>query len=167
MRIGAICILWFALAATASAVDFYTDRWELGYDPNGDPYPTQGWDAQGDPLETEITKATPFAQNDTTAVDLGKIYIAGWQIDPPNSLVIKVYDDRPYLLRDSWVDIRVRIYDYDPDGNIFIRTHKTVQGIHVKPGETRVPIAIHNEVGQVVHARIIKVRNKSPIKLFD
>ena len=164
---GLILTCCMLVAPLASAQDFFTDRNELGYDPNGDAFPTQGWDNFSDPNEEEIAKAIPHAQNDTASIDRWKIFISGWQVDPPNWIIVHVIDDRPYLISESYIDIRVVIGKADDLSGMLPRTRTIVRGITVKPGFNRIPIPIHNEVDQIVHANIIAVANKAPIKLFD
>ncbi|WP_027857978.1 hypothetical protein [Marinobacterium jannaschii] len=165
--IAIVLTLWLLAVPELYAQDFFTDRNELGYDPNGDAFPTQGWDNFADPNEEELAKAVPHAQNDTASIDRWRIFISGWQVDPPNWIIVHVIDDRPYLISESYIDIRVVIGKADDAENMLPRTRTIVRGIPVKPGFNRIPIAIHNEIDQIVHANIIAVANKAAIKLFD
>ncbi|MGB0466839.1 MAG: hypothetical protein ACPGF7_04800 [Pontibacterium sp.] len=164
---GLAGLVLFFCSEQLMAADFYTDRYALGFDPNSDPLSTQGWDNFSDPNDEFIAKSIPFTQNDTSSVAAWSIYISGWDMAPPDAMVLKVFDDRPYLIKSSSVDIIVKISDKDPDGNVYLRTSRIVKGVPVQPGETAIPIEIHNEIGQIIHARITSVRNRSAIKLFD
>ncbi len=133
----------------------------------GDPLLTGGFNNFDDPNHPEIAKTVPYFQNDTRDVDFGRVYISSWRFDPPNAFVVRVYDDRPTLAQQSWVDVMVQVGVYDDARNLIVRDRRIVRDVPISPGETVIPVYIHNEIGDIIHARVLGVRNKANIKLLD
>lgn len=134
---------------------------------NEDPLDEQGWDVFEDPFGGLVSRETPYYQNDSRDVGAGQIFIKAWEYDPPNALIVRVVDQRPLLLSNSKIDIRVEAGYYDDNKNLMIETRRVVRDINIKKGENYLTVYFPVERTHIVHARVFNVRNYGPIKLID
>lgn len=132
-----------------------------------DPDDEQGWDVYEDPFGDLISRETPYYQNATSDIKPGEVFIKAWEYDPPGSIILRVVDQRPLLLSASEIDVRVEAGYYDAMKNLMVETRRIYHDIAIKPGENYLNVNFPVDRSHIVHARVIAVRNKGPIKLLD
>jgi hypothetical protein len=136
-------------------------------DYNYDSIDEQGWDVFEDPSDPLVVRTTPYYQNDSRDIKRSDIFIKGWEYDPPNALILRVVDQRPLLMSGSKIDVKVEAGYYDGAHNLMVETRRIWHDIPIQSGENYLTLYFPVERTHVVHARVIKVRNAGPIKLFD
>jgi hypothetical protein len=109
----------------------------------------------------------PTQYNSTQDVRQWKIYVSHWEQDPPSFVVVYINDDSTYQYSKAEIDLRIRIGHHDRAGNLVKANESFIQSISIQKGVNRIPLAIHNYKGDVVHVHLLDVRQKLPIKAID
>ena len=146
-----------------------TDYYQTGNLPdyNYNPLPEQGWDVAENPNDPLVQRLTPYYQNDTRDIKHWQVIVKAWEYDPPNAILLRVVDQRPLLVSQSKIDVRLEAGYYDDTNNLMVESRQVFHDIPIKPGENLFSLPFHNDRTHVIHARIIKVRNVTPIKALD
>ena len=109
----------------------------------------------------------PRGFNDTVHQGQWKIYIKSWEMDPPNTIWLYIYNDSPNLQRFMRADIRVNagwLGDggaFWPESSVYLQDYEFPQGI------TRVPVNLHHVKGQIIHASLHNAHEVGTTKLID
>ncbi|MDP4985718.1 hypothetical protein [Pseudoalteromonas tunicata] len=110
----------------------------------------------------------PKGFNETENMLAGTIYIYGWEQEPPNGLVLYIYDDRSTLVNRTWIDIQVQSGVKDDLNNVVIDQTIYMSRVEIVPqGWTRVMVNIHNYKGMLTRAKLLKVYNVNSIHPID
>ncbi|WP_370279308.1 hypothetical protein [Pontibacterium sp.] len=172
--LGVCLVLMAALSANVYADKKFANLTGFAGEQNGnlpdfneDPIDEQGWDVFEDPFGPLVARETPYYQNDSRDIGPGEVFIKAWEYDPPNALIVRVFDQRDLLLTGSQIDVRVEAGYYDDNKNLMVETRRIVRDIPIKPGENYITLYFPVERTHIVHARVINVRNQGPIKLID
>ena len=134
---------------------------------NEDPQDEQGWDPFVDPNDPLVERVTPYYQNDTRDIKPWDVIIKAWDYDPPNAILLRIVDSRPLLTSTSNIDVKVETGYYDANNNLMVETRRIYERIEIKPGETLLSLPFHNDRTHIIHARVIAVRNETPIMPLD
>ncbi|MGB0664946.1 MAG: hypothetical protein ACPGMR_14280 [Pontibacterium sp.] len=132
-----------------------------------DAVPEMGWDVYENPNDPLVQRLTPYYQNDTRDVQQWQVIIKAWEYDPPNGILLRVVDQRPLLVSESQIDVRLEAGYYDDTNNMIVESRAVFRDIYINPGENLIVLPFHNDRTHVIHARVTDVRNKTPIKPVD
>ena len=110
----------------------------------------------------------PRGFNDTENMLANTLFIHSWEQEPPNGLVLYIYDDRSVLVNRTWVDIQVQSGVRDDVNNIIVDQTIYLNQIEITPqGWTRVLVNLHNYKGMLTRAKLIQIYNKNSIHPID
>lgn len=108
----------------------------------------------------------PRELNESRFIVEGKVYIYGWEQDPPNSFWIFIYDSRSQIYTESEVDIKIVTGIWDENRNVMPDNRLTVTA-KIKPGWNKVMINVHHYKAQIIAAGLTGLRTKSRIKTLE
>lgn len=157
---GFACSMLLALSLQAETVDGEAPQY---YEDNYIPGPFDNLDPQYD----QRNVYWPRSFNDTRDIGQYKLFIYGWEEDPPSSLVLYLYNDSPNLVTEEYVDIRMEVGLFDDARNFMVQNRRILKDVSYGTGWTRVVFNVHNYKGMIVRARLLGVRKKTPIKALD
>ncbi|WP_140372830.1 hypothetical protein [Pseudoalteromonas ulvae] len=110
----------------------------------------------------------PRGFNDTENMLANTLFIHSWEQEPPNGLVLYIYDDRSVLVNRTWVDIQVQSGVRDDVNNIIVDQTIYLDKVEITPqGWTRVLVNLHNYKGMLTRAKLIQIYNKNSIHPID
>ncbi len=82
-------------------------------------------------------------------------------------MIVYINDDSIYHYKKAEIDLRIRIGHYDRAKNLVEANETMMENIPIQRGVNRIPMAIHNYKGDVVHVHLLGVRQKLPISAID
>jgi hypothetical protein len=106
----------------------------------------------------------PTKHADTSQFRAWKIFVAGWEQDPPNSLILYLRNDTTQPDYKLDVDLEVTIGHASRQGHFVQSAFREVKEIPVDPGLNRIPLYIQNFKGDLVKVDLVGVYRRIGIK---